>query len=120
MPEISYARGMTGYLNSRGIGIFDYPKFAEPYREAIREKTDTAVISMTIIAAEMRKAIIFLLTLQKKLVKDVIKYRVFIVISICSFLNQFVCDQSRLAIRRSSFVAFLGNRNVIWYGRFGF
>ena len=36
LPEISYARGMTGYLNVKGIKIFDYPRFAEPYKEKIR------------------------------------------------------------------------------------
>jgi predicted transcriptional regulator len=36
LPEITYAQGMTGYLNGKGIKIFDYPRFAEPYKEKIR------------------------------------------------------------------------------------
>ena len=26
LPEITYAQGMTGYLNGKGIKIFDYPR----------------------------------------------------------------------------------------------
>ncbi|MDR2466404.1 MAG: hypothetical protein LBD35_03330, partial [Prevotellaceae bacterium] len=36
LPEITYAQGMTGYLKGKGIKIFDYPRFAEPYKEKIR------------------------------------------------------------------------------------
>lgn len=40
LPEISYGRGMTGYLNGRGIKIFDYPRFAEPFKESIRQNAE--------------------------------------------------------------------------------
>ena len=36
LPEISYAGGMTNYLNGKDIKIFDYAHFAEPYRGEIR------------------------------------------------------------------------------------
>lgn len=36
LAELSYAQGMTAYLNSHGIRIFDYPRFAEPFKELIR------------------------------------------------------------------------------------
>lgn len=36
LPGACYAQGMTAYLNSRGIRIFDYARFAEPLRDAIR------------------------------------------------------------------------------------
>ena len=36
IPTICYAQGMTGYLYSHEIRIFDYPKWAEPLREEIR------------------------------------------------------------------------------------
>jgi hypothetical protein len=36
VPGICYAQGMTGYLNFKNIRIFDYPKFAEPYKNEIR------------------------------------------------------------------------------------
>lgn len=35
LPEISYASGMSCYLNAHGIRIFDYPRFAEPYKDRI-------------------------------------------------------------------------------------
>ena len=37
LPGICYAQGMTSYLYSQGIRIFDYPRFAEPFRDAINE-----------------------------------------------------------------------------------
>jgi hypothetical protein len=36
LPQLCYAKWMTGYLNGHGIKIFDYPKFVEPYREKLR------------------------------------------------------------------------------------
>ena len=38
LPGACYAGGMTSFLFSRGIRIFDYPRFAEPLRERIRER----------------------------------------------------------------------------------
>jgi len=38
LPGIGYAAGMTSFLNAKGIRIFDYPRFAEPLRDAIRER----------------------------------------------------------------------------------
>jgi hypothetical protein len=40
MPEISYGQGMTRYMYENGIKIFDYPKFAEPFKEAIRANAE--------------------------------------------------------------------------------
>ena len=37
IPGICYAEGMTSYLNNHNIRIFDYARFAEPYKEKIRE-----------------------------------------------------------------------------------
>lgn len=39
-PEICYAEGMTGYLNAKGIRIYDYPKFAAPFRDQIRANAE--------------------------------------------------------------------------------
>jgi hypothetical protein len=36
LPEISYGKGMTKYMYQKAIKIFDYPKFAEPFKDAIR------------------------------------------------------------------------------------
>ena len=38
LPGACYAAGMTSYLYSRGVRIFDYPRFAEPLRDRIRER----------------------------------------------------------------------------------
>ena len=38
LPGACYATGMTRFLFSRGIRIFDYPRFAEPLRDRIRER----------------------------------------------------------------------------------
>jgi len=40
MPEISYSQGMTKYMYEKGIKIFDYPKFAEPFKETIRANAE--------------------------------------------------------------------------------
>lgn len=40
LPEISYAQGMTAYLKKDDVRIFDYPRFAEPYKEVIRSNAE--------------------------------------------------------------------------------
>ena len=40
IPGLCYAAGMTSYLYSKGIRIFDYPKFAEPYKNKLRENAE--------------------------------------------------------------------------------
>ena len=38
LPAVCYAGGMTGYLNIKGIRIFDYPQFAMRLRDRVRER----------------------------------------------------------------------------------
>ncbi len=38
LPGACYAGGMTSFLYAHGIRIFDYPHFAEPLRDRIRER----------------------------------------------------------------------------------
>jgi hypothetical protein len=38
LPGACYAGGMTSFLYPRCIRYFEYPKFAEPWRERIRER----------------------------------------------------------------------------------
>lgn len=38
LPGACYADGITSFLKARGIRIFDYPQFALPLRERIRER----------------------------------------------------------------------------------
>jgi hypothetical protein len=40
LPKICYAGGMTSYLYERKVRIFDYPKFAEPFRDQLRENAE--------------------------------------------------------------------------------
>jgi hypothetical protein len=38
LPGACYAQGMTSFLYQQSIRIFDYPKFAEPLRDRIRDR----------------------------------------------------------------------------------
>jgi hypothetical protein len=40
LPRICFAEGMTSYLHARNIRIFDYPRFAEPFRNRLRENAE--------------------------------------------------------------------------------
>lgn len=44
LPRFCYAKGMTDYLNFNQIRIFDYPRWAEPLREQIRENAERLAI----------------------------------------------------------------------------
>lgn len=40
LPGLCYAQGMTTYLNINKIRIFDYPHFAEPLRNQLRDNAE--------------------------------------------------------------------------------
>ena len=40
IPQLCYSQGMTSYLYSQKIKIFDYAKFAEPFREELRNNAE--------------------------------------------------------------------------------
>lgn len=40
LPQICHSSGMTAYLYSQGVRIFDYAKFAEPLKESLRENAE--------------------------------------------------------------------------------
>lgn len=40
LPQVCYSQGMTSYLYSKGVRIFDYPKFAEPFKEQLRSNAE--------------------------------------------------------------------------------
>ena len=40
LPKICFAEGMTSYLHERKVRIFDYPRFAEPFRDQLRENAE--------------------------------------------------------------------------------
>ena len=58
VPKWCYAKGMTDYCYQHRIRIFDYPKWAEPLRDAIRE-------NMERVAAENQIEIVFIRSKKK-------------------------------------------------------
>ena len=40
LPKICYAEGMTSYLFANQVRIFDYPRFADPFRNRLRENAE--------------------------------------------------------------------------------
>lgn len=40
LPGLCFAEGMTGFLHAHQIRIFDYPRFAEPLRDEIRNNAE--------------------------------------------------------------------------------
>jgi len=40
LPDIGYAQAMGSYLSYHNIRIFDYPRWAEPFREALRNNAE--------------------------------------------------------------------------------
>jgi len=40
LSNICFAEGMTSYLYAHQIRVFDYPRFAEPYRDQLRENAE--------------------------------------------------------------------------------
>jgi hypothetical protein len=40
LPGLCYTQGMTTFLNIKKIRIFDYPRFAEPLRDQLRENAE--------------------------------------------------------------------------------
>lgn len=56
MPEISYSRGMTNYMYQNNVRIFDYPKFAEPFKETIRANAERVAKEHGVEIEFIRKA----------------------------------------------------------------
>jgi hypothetical protein len=56
LPTACYAQGMTGFLYAQGIRIFDYTKFAEPLREAIRARAEELAAAAGITIEYVAKA----------------------------------------------------------------
>ena len=40
LPRVCFAEGMTSYLYEHKVRIFDYPHFAEPFRDQLRENAE--------------------------------------------------------------------------------
>ena len=55
LPGLCFAEGMASYLRSRETRLFDYPRFAEPYREQIRENAEKMAKEAGVEIEFMRK-----------------------------------------------------------------
>jgi hypothetical protein len=56
VPDFCYAQGMTNYLNARQIRIFDYPHFAQPLRDQLREHAEQIAAETEIPIEFIRKS----------------------------------------------------------------
>lgn len=66
-----YAKGMTSYLYMNKIRIFDYPKFAEPYRDELRQNAEQIATDNEIAIQFLRKRNIR----KEKVINDIIQKR---------------------------------------------
>jgi hypothetical protein len=53
VPGWCYARGMTDYFYQHQIRIFDYPKWAEPLRDALRENMERVAVAPATLRISM-------------------------------------------------------------------
>ena len=55
LPGICFAEGMTSYLYSHKVRIFDYPRFAQLFRDELRENTERLAKESVIEIEHIRK-----------------------------------------------------------------
>src|SRR5262252_657100 len=55
LPGICFAEGMTSYLYSHKVRIFDYPRFAQPFRDELRENAERLAKENEIEIEHIRK-----------------------------------------------------------------
>ena len=56
LPGLCYAAGMAEYLSAQGIRLFDYPRWAEPLREAIRHNAESVAREQGVELEFVRRA----------------------------------------------------------------
>ena len=56
LPQACYAEGMTAFLKAQGIRVFDYVRFTEPLRDAIRARAQQIATSTGIAIEHLSKA----------------------------------------------------------------
>jgi len=56
LPGLCYADGMASYLRQHDVRVFDYARFAEPFREEIRENAEKLAKEAGVEIEFMRKA----------------------------------------------------------------
>jgi hypothetical protein len=71
LPGLCHADGMTGYLYANKIRIFDYPRFAEPYRDELRENAEKLAAEAGIKIENVRSH----KTRKEQLIRDILKQR---------------------------------------------
>jgi hypothetical protein len=52
---VCYAAGMTGYLNAKGIRIFDYPQFAMTLRDQMRDRAASRAAEARVTVGQIAK-----------------------------------------------------------------
>ena len=55
LPNICFAEGMTSYLYAHKVRIFDYPRFAQPFREELRMNAERLAAENGITIEHIRK-----------------------------------------------------------------
>src|SRR5438477_4009450 len=55
LPGLCYAEGMISYLYSRQIRIFDYPRFAQPLRDQLRENAERLAVENSLSIEFIRR-----------------------------------------------------------------
>jgi len=55
LPKICYSEGMTSFLFANHVRIFDYPRFAEPFRNQLRENAERLAAENEIEIEFLRK-----------------------------------------------------------------
>lgn len=71
LPGLCYAEGMSRYLRANDIRIFDYPRFAEPLRNELRENAEQIAKSNNLEIEFIRKKNFR----KEKRVKDILEKR---------------------------------------------
>ena len=70
LPGFGHSAGMTSYLKTHGIRIFDYTKFAEPLRDQIRSNADRLAEDNGIEIQFVRKSNVRKETIVAKILAD--------------------------------------------------
>src|ERR1700731_1063328 len=55
LPTVCFAEGMTSYLYAHKVRIFDYPRFAQPFRDELRENAERLAAENGIQIEHIRK-----------------------------------------------------------------
>jgi hypothetical protein len=71
LPQICYSQGMTSYLYAQGVRIFNYARFAEPFRTRLRENAEALAKANSMTIEFVRKHTIS----KENIIKKVLKKR---------------------------------------------